>query len=209
MEDLNQPTHNSLRPDKLSYHELLGNEVFTWKKVLPELQELHSKGTTIVVTNGHFVLKQPGHASSFDEARKAGKLVHPKQQEEQVILVVIVNNDNQTNEKSPVKAAAEPAEERAFNVYRDMAVDFTVISQAPEGDRSVCPDIKQLIEAGVVNENFLYTKGGDYGDDNLPPEAQLVQDAGGNVQFLNRNGGFSTSGKIARIIEAAKKEGRI
>jgi bifunctional ADP-heptose synthase (sugar kinase/adenylyltransferase) len=165
------------------------------EKVLPQLKEALDQGKSIVITNGHFVLTHLGHLATFSEAREAGTSLREDKNEDGVILLVLVNNDEQSRLKDSKNAQLQNATERGAFVLFQAPVDFAVVSEAPQGDTSLVSDFQRLVQAGISGPNIVYVKGSDYNaDQNVPPEARIIQDAGGKFAVVDRIGTYSTSG---------------
>ena len=195
------------RPDKPTTMEIIDDpSALTWDRVLPRLQEQAASGRTIVATNGHFVMFHPGHSAELELVRAVGAGSRSDHNDDGVVLLVVVNSDAQTKAKDPVKGAAQPAVQRAQTVHDNRHVDYVVISEAPQGDSSVITDFQKLADSGLIGPGFVYVKGGDYDmGENIPPEAQLVQERGGSFALVDRVGGFSTSSQVLRMLEVVRQ----
>lgn len=196
------------RPEKRKVKELINDDdAFSWEKALPQLQRAKDLGKTIVITNGHFVMLQPGHAFSLEQAREEGISSRRDKKDASVVLLAIVNADHQTELKDPVKAAAQTAHERAIMVYKNEDTDVVAISEAPQGDTSLITDFQKLADADVIGPATIYVKGGDYAEDD-PPEATLIKEHGGVFIVVDRVGGFSTTSQVDSMLEKARELGR-
>ena len=204
--NLENPTSLPSRPEKPRTREMMENpNIFSWDTVIPNLLEEKRQGKTITITNGHFALFHPGHSVTLEEAREVGTSIRQDKNDENVVLLAIVNSDHQTRLKDPVKAAAQNAHERAMTVMDNRHSDYVAISQAPEGDSSLITDFERLVASGVVDQNLIYVKGGDYGtESNIPPEAEIVRKAGGRFLIVDRVGNFSTSSQVVNMMEALR-----
>ncbi len=178
----------AVKMDEKPIAEQIADEhAFDLDKLIPELQVAKAQGKTLVITNGHFVLLHPGHVESFQLAQEV-----PGGNPEDVALLVIVNNDKQTAAKDPEKAKLQAAQDRAAMVANQRQVSFVAISGSE--DASVVADIQTLIDNGLVDGDTMYVKGGDYNmGDNIPPEAELIQKAGGRFLLQSRSGKWSTT----------------
>lgn len=199
------------RPKKRKTREVMGDpEAFSWESVIPQLQDAKDKGKTIVVTNGHFVLFHPGHSVSLEQARDVATASRSDKNDENVVLLAIVNADHQTQAKGAEKGAAQTAHERAIAVHNDMHSDHVVISEAPVGDGSLVTDFQKLADAGLITEDMIYVKGGDYDPTaNRPPEADIIVTNGGVFKIVDRVGSFSTSSIVDKILTAAREGGNL
>ncbi|MCL5113937.1 MAG: hypothetical protein M1372_02085 [Patescibacteria group bacterium] len=195
------------RPSKVSTAEAIRDKgIFSWERVMPRLKEDVKKGKTLVITNGHFVMLHPGHSFGFEEARRAG--AKKAGSDSAVDLLVIVNNDRQTKGKDPVKGT-QNASERALGVLDNRHTDFVVISMG-EGDQSVLGDMLLLEREGLLGENVIYVKGGDYDNgENRPSEAEIVEKNGGQFVIIDRVQGYSTTSTLNRMVEALRTKGGI
>ncbi|MBR1553566.1 MAG: D-glycero-beta-D-manno-heptose 1-phosphate adenylyltransferase [Schwartzia sp.] len=137
---------------------------------------VRADGATIVFTNGCFDILHAGHVRYLTAAVEFGDF-----------LVIGLNSDASVRrlkgEGRPVVSEADRAE--VLDALR--AVDIVTIFDEPTAEeliRLVRPDI--------------YVKGGDYSLDTLP-EAEIVQAAGGRVEFIPLVEGRSTTNVIERI----------
>lgn len=145
-------------------------------ELVKEIQVLKQQGKTVVSTNGCFDILHVGHVRYLQKSASLGD-----------ILVVYLNSD------SSVKALK--GDSRPLNNENDRAevlaalgcVDYVVIfNEATPVDfiAQVKPDI--------------HTKGGDY-DVNSLPEAKVVMDNGGRLEFINFVEGKSTTNIINKM----------
>ncbi len=170
--------------------QIKDEHAFVLDALIPELQVAKAQGKTLVITNGHFTLIHPGHVESFQLAQEVAD-GNP----ENVALLVIVNSDRQTAMKNEEKASLQTAQERAAMVANQRQVSFVAISGSD--DATVTADIQTLVDNGLVDGDTVYVKGGDYNmGDNIPPEAELIQRAGGRFMLQSRSGKWSTSNLI-------------
>jgi rfaE bifunctional protein nucleotidyltransferase chain/domain len=136
------------------------------------------EGRTVVFTNGCFDLLHRGHVDYLQRARDLGDL-----------LVVGVNSDASVRQlKGPARPIL-PEADRAAVLAALRAVDAVVIFAEPTAEALVAairPDV--------------YVKGGDWGEGRrLPPEAAVVREYGGRIEYLAYLPDRSTSELIARI----------
>lgn len=195
------------RPEKRTPDEIDKDpRAFSLESNIPRLLEEEAQGKTIVVTNGHFAPAHLGHFKSFLRAREKAASLFGKSNDE-VILLVVVNNDEQSTAKHPLNAAY-PARERAEAIYYNSYTDFVVVSEAPQGDSSLVSDFEKLGQAGVIGANFLYVKGGDYGQEaNVPPEAEVVKQFGGRFEIIERSDDLSSTAIRDRVTTIVSRLG--
>ena len=104
--------------------------------------------------------------------------------------------------------------------YSDMQdLEFTIeegklwILQTRSGKRTGEAMIRIAIDMwkeGLIDENTVYVKGGDYDTErNAPPEAKIVEDHGGNFTVVDRVGNFSTSNQVEKMFQEALRLGKI
>lgn len=139
-------------------------------------ETVRADGATIVFTNGCFDILHAGHVRYLTAAAAMGDF-----------LVVGLNSDASVRrlkgETRPIVSEADRAE--VLEALR--AVDIVTIFDEPTAE--------ELIR--LVRPN-IYVKGGDYSLDKLP-EAKIVQEFGGRVEFIPFVEGHSTTGVIERI----------
>ena len=139
-------------------------------------ETVRADGATIVFTNGCFDILHAGHVRYLTAAAMMGDF-----------LVVGMNSDASVRrlkgEGRPIVSGADRAE--VLDALR--AVDIVTIFDEPTAEELV-----RLVRPDV------YVKGGDYSLDTLP-EAQIVQAAGGRVEFIPFVEGRSTTNVIERI----------
>lgn len=140
------------------------------------IQKLRLNGKKIVFTNGCFDILHSGHVRYLNESKKFGD-----------ILLVGLNSDfsvkSLKGESRPINGQLD----RAEVLLGLKAVDYVVIfdEKMPEKLlRVVKPDI--------------YTKGADYTVETLP-EAKVVIENGGKVEFISLVEGKSTTKIIDKI----------
>ena len=139
-------------------------------------ETVRADGATIVFTNGCFDILHAGHVRYLTAAAAMGDF-----------LIVGLNSDASVRrlkgEGRPIVSEADRAE--VLDALR--AVDIVTIFDEPTAE--------ELIR--LVRPN-IYVKGGDYSLDKLP-EAKIVQESGGRVEFIPFVEGHSTTGVIERI----------
>ena len=140
-------------------------------------EALGSSGARLVMTNGCFDLLHVGHLRYLRQARALGDA-----------LVVALNDDASVRRLKgpgrPVLPWAERAELLAGLRVVDAVAGFSE-------------------ETAVAALGFLrpevYVKGGDYGVDNWPPEADEARRLGIEVRFVGHSPGRSTSAILRQL----------
>ncbi len=130
----------------------------------------------VVFTNGCFDIIHAGHVRYLTAAKNFGD-----------VLIVGLNSDNSVRK---LKGALRPINnqaDRAEVLLALKSVDYVIIFDELTAENLIAqvkPDI--------------YVKGGDYTLDTLP-EAKIVQNYGGRVEFVKLVAGKSTSNIIKKI----------
>ena len=149
-------------------------KVVTKAELLEELKSLSDK--TIVTTNGCFDILHVGHVRYLQKAKESGDL-----------LVLAMNTD------ASVKRLKGP--ERPINSENDRAevlaalgcIDYVVMFDE---------DTPETLLAQIKPD--VHVKGGDYTEDTLP-EAKVIIENGGRVEFIKFVEGKSTTKIIEKI----------
>ena len=141
--------------------------------------ELRSRGKKIVFTNGCFDILHAGHVRYLTAAKTFGD-----------VLIVGLNSDESVRRLKGNSRPINSQLDRAEVLSGLKAVDYVIIF----GEQTA----EALI--GQVKPN-VYVKGGDYTLDTLP-EAKIVQQFGGRVEFVNLVAGHSTTNIVEKILEA-------
>ena len=140
--------------------------------------ELRSRGNKIVFTNGCFDILHAGHVRYLTAAKTFGD-----------VLIVGLNSDESVRR---LKGSSRPINsqlDRAEVLSGLKAVDHVIIFG------------EQTAEALIAEvKPNVYVKGGDYTLDTLP-EAKIVQQFGGRVEFINLVAGRSTTNIVEKILE--------
>jgi D-glycero-beta-D-manno-heptose 1-phosphate adenylyltransferase len=140
------------------------------------VEELKNTKKKIVFTNGCFDIIHAGHVRYLEAARQLGDL-----------LIVGLNSDSSvTLLKGPTRPINNQ-EDRAEVLAALAAVDYVIIfgeQTAEKLIRVIKPDI--------------YVKGGDYVVANLP-EAELIDNLGGEIVLIPEVQGRSSSNIIKKI----------
>jgi len=141
--------------------------------------ELRRRGNKIVFTNGCFDILHAGHVRYLTAAKNFGD-----------VLIVGLNTDESVRR---LKGASRPInlqDDRAEVLLGLKAVDHVIFF----GERTA----ENLIAEVKPN---VYVKGGDYTLETLP-EAKIVQQFGGRVEFVNLVAGRSTTNIVNKLLEA-------
>jgi len=149
---------------------MAAHQALTWREY----------GETVVFTNGHFDLLHIGHVRYLQAARAQGD--H---------LIVGMNSDASTRLRKGPGRPILPQDERAALLAALRCVDAVVIFDGED-----CSDLVAAIRPDV------YVKGADWNrpDGPHPPEAAVVEKAGGRVAYVELMPGRSTS-EIIRSIQ--------
>jgi D-glycero-beta-D-manno-heptose 1-phosphate adenylyltransferase len=157
------------------------SKILTLDELLTLRQSWKAEGKTIVWTNGCFDLLHAGHVRSFREAKALGD-----------ILVVGINSDASVRAIKGDQRPVVSQDDRAEVVAALEAVDYVTIFDEPDPVNvlsRVRPDI--------------HCKGAEYASGQRPvPERDLILGYGGEIRFLPRHPGHSTTGLIERICAA-------
>lgn len=137
---------------------------------------VRADGGTIVFTNGCFDILHAGHVRYLRAAEAMGDF-----------LVVGLNSDASVRRLKGEGRPIVPEADRAEVLDALRAVDIVTVFDEPTAEELV-----RLVKPDV------YVKGGDYTVDTLP-EAKIVQEAGGRVEFIPFVEGRSTTNVIERI----------
>lgn len=138
--------------------------------------ELRNQKKKIVFTNGCFDILHAGHVRYLNVAKSFGD-----------ILIIGLNSDESVKRLKGNDRPINNQEDRAEVLLALKAVDYVVIfgeQTAEEVIAQVKPDV--------------YVKGGDYTLETLP-EAKIVQNYGGKVEFVEMVKGRSTTNVINKI----------
>lgn len=142
----------------------------------PLLKKLRAEGKTIVTTNGCFDILHVGHVRYLEETKKFGD-----------ILIVALNSDASVRrlkgEGRPINNEMDRAE--VLNGLK--SVDYVVLF-----DEDSPADLLAQIKPDV------HTKGADYTVETLP-EAKIILENGGRLEFIKFVEGKSTTNTIKKI----------
>ncbi len=140
--------------------------------------ELRSRGNKIVFTNGCFDILHAGHVRYLTAAKTFGD-----------VLIVGLNSDESVRRLKGNSRPINSQLDRAEVLSGLKAVDHVIIFG------------EQTAEALIAEvKPNVYVKGGDYTLDTLP-EAKIVQQFGGRVEFINLVAGRSTTNIVEKILE--------
>lgn len=142
----------------------------------PLLKKLRAEGKTIVTTNGCFDILHVGHVRYLEETKKFGD-----------VLIVALNSDTSVRrlkgEGRPINNEMDRAE--VLNGLK--SVDYVVLF-----DEDSPADLLAKIKPDV------HTKGADYTVETLP-EAKIILENGGRLEFIKFVEGKSTTNTIKKI----------
>lgn len=142
----------------------------------PLLKKLRAEGKTIVTTNGCFDILHVGHVRYLEETKKFGD-----------VLIVALNSDASVRrlkgEGRPINNEMDRAE--VLNGLK--SVDYVVLF-----DEDSPADLLAKIKPDV------HTKGADYTVETLP-EAKIILENGGRLEFIKFVEGKSTTNTIKKI----------
>ncbi len=152
-------------------------------RVVAELEIERQAGRKIVFTNGVFDILHAGHVQFLRQARALGDL-----------LVVGINRDRSAQRLKGQSRPINSERDRLALVAALEPVDYVVLFDEDTPTsliRTLRPDI--------------HVKGGDYANEVLP-EAEAVQEIGGQLVILPLAGTLSTSGVIDKILSLVGDE---
>jgi len=157
------------------------SKLVDWPALLAVREQARARGQTVVWTNGCFDLLHVGHVRSLQAARGLGDL-----------LVVGLNSDASVRQLKGCGRPIVPAGERAEILGALACVDYVI-------------QFEELTpEAALLRlKPDVHCKGADYAPPGRKPipEAQLVAEYGGRVEFLPLVPANSTTDLIRRIRE--------
>lgn len=140
------------------------------------LNSLRKENKTIVTTNGCFDILHVGHVRYLEETKKFGD-----------VLIVALNSDKSVKS---IKGEGRPINnelDRAEILCALRSVDYVVLF-----DEKSPADLLAEIKPNV------HTKGADYTMETLP-EAKIITENGGRVEFIKFVEGKSTTSTIEKI----------
>ncbi len=145
-------------------------------KLTDAVNQLRSKGNTIVLANGCFDLLHVGHIRYLTGAKAVGD-----------ILVVGINSDRQTSRLKGTNRPFMPEDERAEIVSSLRCVDLVTIFDEPT--------VEELIKA--IRPDF-HAKGTDYTTETVP-ERRYIRELGGRVVIVGDPKDHSSTDLIQRV----------
>lgn len=171
----------------LSHHGGSVSKIKPRSEVVAQAQRARRAGQTLVFANGCFDILHPGHVALLERARSFGDL-----------LIVGLNSDQSARQlaKGPGRPI-NPERERATVLAGLQAVDFVTLFDEPTP--------LELIRA---LQPHVLVKGSDWKDKGVIGR-ELVEAAGGRVEFVELLGEHSTSGLLERIRQADSPEGSV
>ena len=146
--------------------------------------DLHSRGRTVVFTNGCFDLLHIGHVHLLKQAKKLGD-----------VLIVAINSDASTRRIKGPDRPIIPEDARAGMLAALECVDYVTIYS----EDTPVPLLKLLRPDVLV-------KGGEYGKEGVVGR-QVVESMGGRVENIPMIAGISTTRVAERARRKAGKKG--
>ncbi|MBE2896160.1 bifunctional D-glycero-beta-D-manno-heptose-7-phosphate kinase/D-glycero-beta-D-manno-heptose 1-phosphate adenylyltransferase HldE [Pasteurellaceae bacterium HPA106] len=140
------------------------------------VRDAKARGEKIVMTNGCFDILHPGHVSYLENARKLGDR-----------LIVAVNSDDSVRRLKGETRPINDLQARMAVLAGLASVDWVVPFEQ---------DTPRDLIADILPD--LLVKGGDYKPEEIAG-SQEVWANGGDVQVLNFENGYSTSGVVEKI----------
>ncbi|MBE7706042.1 MAG: D-glycero-beta-D-manno-heptose 1-phosphate adenylyltransferase [Cyanobacteria bacterium SIG30] len=151
-------------------------EVIKQNQINEVLFKLKEQGKTIVVTNGCFDILHVGHVKYLQKSKSFGD-----------ILVVLMNSDSSVKLIKGNDRPINTQDDRAYILCALSCVDYVILF-----DEKSPVDLLKNIKPDV------YTKGADYNLQTLP-EAPIILENGGRVEFIKFEDGKSTTNIIEKI----------
>lgn len=153
-------------------------QVLSIEKLVDEIKTLKSQGKKIVSTNGCFDILHVGHVRYLQKSADLGD-----------ILVVCLNSDRSVKALKGDSRPLNNENDRAEVLSALACVDYVVIFNENT-------PVKYLAQI----KPDIHTKGGDY-DINTLPEAKVVMENGGKLEFISFVEGKSTTNIINKMRE--------
>jgi rfaE bifunctional protein nucleotidyltransferase chain/domain len=154
------------------------------REKLPELlKQIREAGKTIVTTNGCFDILHVGHVRYLEETKKYGD-----------ILIVALNSDESVRRLKGEGRPINNERDRAEVLNGLKSVDYVVIFDE-DSPAALLSEIKPNV----------HTKGADYTVETLP-EAKVIIDNGGRLEFISFVEGKSTTNTIKKINEQKEEK---
>lgn len=140
------------------------------------LKKLKNEHKTIVTTNGCFDILHVGHVRYLEETKKFGD-----------VLIVALNSDKSVKRLKGEGRPINNENDRAEVLNGLKSVDYVVLF-----DEDSPADLLAEIKPDV------HTKGADYTVETLP-EAKIIMENGGRLEFIKFVEGKSTTSTIEKI----------
>lgn len=140
------------------------------------LAKLRQEGKTIVTTNGCFDILHVGHVRYLEETKKFGD-----------VLIVALNSDASVRRLKGEGRPINNENDRAEVLNALKSVDYVVLFDE-DSPMQLLAEIKPDV----------HTKGADYTAETLP-EAKVILENGGRLEFIKFVEGKSTTSTIAKI----------
>ena len=137
---------------------------------------IHNSGKTVVCTNGCFDILHIGHVRYLEETKKFGD-----------VLIVALNSDKSVRRLKGEGRPINNENDRAEVLNALKSVDYVVLF-----DEDSPADLLAEIKPDV------HTKGADYTVETLP-EAKIILENGGRLEFISFVEGKSTTSTISKI----------
>ena len=153
-------------------------QVLSIENLVVEIKNLKAQGKKIVSTNGCFDILHIGHVRYLQKSASLGD-----------ILVVCLNSDRSVKALKGDSRPLNNENDRAEVLAALGCVDFVVIF-----DEDTPVNYLAQIKPDI------HTKGGDY-DINTLPEAKVVMDNGGKLEFISFVEGKSTTNIINKMAQ--------
>ena len=151
-------------------------KVLTINELVSEVQDLKQHNKKIVSTNGCFDILHVGHVRYLQKSASLGD-----------ILIVCLNSDRSVKALKGDSRPLNNENDRAEVLASLACVDYVVIF-----DEDTPVNYLAQIKPDI------HTKGGDY-DVNTLPEAKVIMDNGGKLEFINFVEGKSTTNIINKM----------
>ena len=140
------------------------------------LAKLRQEGKTIVTTNGCFDILHVGHVRYLEETKKFGD-----------VLIVALNSDASVRRLKGEGRPINNENDRAEVLNALKSVDYVVLFDE-DSPMQLLAEIKPDV----------HTKGADYTVETLP-EAKVILENGGRLEFIKFVEGKSTTGILMQV----------
>lgn len=151
-------------------------EVLQLNELLDIVSGLKQQNINIVTTNGCFDILHAGHVRYLKQAKALGD-----------VLIVCLNSDKSVREIKGPTRPINSEEDRAEVIAALCSVNYVVVFE-----ESTPVNLLDKIKPNI------HVKGGDYTEETLP-EAEIIKQGGGKVQFIPFLEGRSTTNVINKI----------